>query len=359
MEAHEYANIFPMMNDTEFHELCQDMAENGYRPENPIITYHGKILDGRNRFKASEEVGVLPMFVEYGGDDPLNFVLSQNLHRRHLNSSQRAIVALEIEKALSEKAKENMRIGGEGCQKIDTPIGRAAQEAARIVGGTNRQYISDAKRIQAEAPEMIPAIMAGETNIAKVMRGIRREEKVKDILSYKGRENEQLTTYRKFNVICADPPWRYDFSNTENREIENQYPTMSIEDICALAIPAADDCVLFLWATSPKLPEALRVINAWGFEYKTNMVWVKDKIGMGYYARQQHELILIATKGNLPTPLPEDRPSSIINAQRTIHSTKPQELYDLILKMYPQYGKPLEMFAREKREGWFVWGNEV
>jgi len=358
MEAHEYANIFPMMNEAEFDELCRDMAEHGYRPENPIITYQGKILDGRNRFKATEQVGVLPMFVEFGGDDPLNFVLSQNLHRRHLNSSQRAIAALEVERIYGERAKEKQGQRTDILEIIpkSEPV-HAAKEAAKITG-TNPRYITDAKRIQEEAPEMIPAIMAGETNIPQVMRQLRREDKIEQILDY-SRENESLDIYRKFNVICADPPWRYDFSGTENREIENQYPTMTVEEICNLHVPAAVDCVLFLWATSPKLREALQVIEAWKFEYKTNMVWVKDKIGMGYYARQQHELILIATKGNLPTPLPADRPSSIIEAPRTGHSEKPQELYDLILKMYPQYGKPLEMFARQERPGWFVWGNEV
>jgi len=135
MEAHEYANIFPMMNEAEFDELCRDMAEHGYRPENPIITYQGKILDGRNRFKATEQVGVLPMFVEFGGDDPLNFVLSQNLHRRHLNSSQRAIAALEVERIYGERAKEKQGQRTDILEIIpkSEPV-HAAKEAAKITG---------------------------------------------------------------------------------------------------------------------------------------------------------------------------------------------------------------------------------
>lgn len=163
----------------------------------------------------------------------------------------------------------------------------------------------------------------------------------------------------KYTLIYADPPWRYDFSQTESREIENQYPTMDVEEICSLPINtlAHNDCVLFLWATNPKLREALQVIQAWGFEYKTNMVWIKDRIGMGYYARQKHELLLIATKGQPGTPDPEDRPESAIFANRREHSRKPDEFYELLEQMYP-HAKKIELFSRIERSGWTGWGNE-
>lgn len=164
----------------------------------------------------------------------------------------------------------------------------------------------------------------------------------------------------RFNLIYADPPWRYDFSKSDSRKIENQYPTMEIEDICALPIAgiAAPDTVLFLWATSPKLTEAMAVISRWGFEYKTCMIWRKDKIGMGYYARQQHELLLIATCGT-PSPPPErSRPPSVIDGTRDEHSRKPDVFYGLIEQMYPD-AKKVELFCRRPRDGWKAWGNEV
>jgi len=135
---------------------------------------------------------------------------------------------------------------------------------------------------------------------------------------------------------------------------------MSLDGICDL--PAGrcctDDAILFLWATSPKLAEAMRVIDAWGFTYRTCMVWVKDRIGMGYYARQRHELLLIATRGRAPTPAPADRPDSVIEAPRTKHSAKPPIVHDMIERMYPRV-KLGELFARTKRDGWLCWGNEV
>ena len=162
----------------------------------------------------------------------------------------------------------------------------------------------------------------------------------------------------EYSVIYADPPWRYEYSQSESREIENQYPTMDLDSICNLAVPAADDCVLFLWATSPKLEDAMRVIDSWGFTYRTCAIWDKQKIGMGYYFRQQHELLLVATKGSPPVSDPSDRVSSVISAPRGEHSRKPEIIYEVIESMY--HGRPMvELFCREPREGWAVWGNEV
>ena len=92
-----------------------------------------------------------------------------------------------------------------------------------------------------------------------------------------------LTNLGPFDVLYADPPWRYEQLRVDSRAQENHYPTMPLDEICALQPPVLDDAMLFLWATNPKLAEAMCVIEAWGFNYRTNMVWVKDRIGMGQY----------------------------------------------------------------------------
>lgn len=163
-----------------------------------------------------------------------------------------------------------------------------------------------------------------------------------------------------FRLVYADPPWRYEHVETESRAIENQYPTMSLDEICAFEVPAADDCVLFLWATSPKLAEAIQVIDAWKFDYRTCAVWDKEMIGMGYYFRQQHELLLVAGRGASPVPEPSDRVSSVIRVRRGVHSRKPTEVIAILESMYPSFTKPdrIELFAREPRVGWTTWGNE-
>jgi N6-adenosine-specific RNA methylase IME4 len=135
---------------------------------------------------------------------------------------------------------------------------------------------------------------------------------------------------------------------------------MPTEKICKLRIPSADDAVLFLWATNPTLPDALKVMGCWGFTYRTNLAWVKDKIGTGFYFRAQHELLLLGIKGKMPAPLEENRPPSVLFSPVREHSRKPDEVYALIEKMYPNR-KYLELFARseEKRKDWTYWGLEV
>jgi N6-adenosine-specific RNA methylase IME4 len=168
----------------------------------------------------------------------------------------------------------------------------------------------------------------------------------------------------KFVILYADPPWQYEHPpmGGSNRSIENQYPTMPLEEICALPVGdiAHENAVLFLWATSPKLPECLQVVVAWGFTYRTDMVWVKDKIGMGYHARERHECLLIAKRGELPPPPPEARPDSVVEAPRLEHSAKPPIFYDVIDRMYPEVRK-IELFGRapESRSLWSAWGNQA
>ncbi len=142
--------------------------------------------------------------------------------------------------------------------------------------------------------------------------------------------------------------------------MDNHYPTMPLNDICRIPVcsRATDDAVLFMWTTSPHLNQAFQVLEAWGFEFRTTVVWVKDKFGTGYFVRNQHEILLIAVRGEVLHPPPSARPPSVITAARREHSRKPDEAYDLIEGMYPELPK-LELFARSCRAGWDAWGNEV
>lgn len=165
-------------------------------------------------------------------------------------------------------------------------------------------------------------------------------------------------TLDRFPILYVDPPWRYEYASTTSREIENHYPTMTDEQLRALSLPAADDAVLLMWATSPKLAEALDLMRHWGFDYRTSMVWVKDRIGMGYYARQRHELLLIGRRGAGLVPDEDLRPDSVVEAARGKHSAKPHTFYDLIDRMWPGLPK-VELFARNERPGWARWGNQA
>jgi N6-adenosine-specific RNA methylase IME4 len=202
-------------------------------------------------------------------------------------------------------------------------------------------------------------IIAEYKIIRKRNRNAKRALRVAHILEL-SKGNNPLDTTIRYPIILADPPWKYNFGN-EERSIQINYPTMLHEDICNLPISeiSTPDAVLYLWATAPKLAEALDVINRWGFTYKTNAVWAKSRMITGYYFRLQHEHLLIATKGKgIPTPLGENRVSSIIQAPTRKHSQKPDERYTILEKYYPEFPK-IELFARNTRDGWASWGNEV
>ncbi len=162
----------------------------------------------------------------------------------------------------------------------------------------------------------------------------------------------------KYSVIYADPPWSYRHCASNSRRIENQYDTMSLDDIKLLPVPSEDNAVLYLWATAPKLQEALGVMLAWGFDYRTCMVWDKEIIGMGYWFRGQHELLLVGVKGAFSPPGQSLRVSSVLRHRRSRHSQKPNVIRDWIDAWYPSFSK-IELFARAKAMGWDTWGNEV
>lgn len=175
-------------------------------------------------------------------------------------------------------------------------------------------------------------------------------------------EEQQALPEKRYGVIYADPPWRFEPYSRDtgmDRAADNHYPTEDSNDIQSLVVPAADDCVLFLWATVPMLPEALAVMTAWQFEYKSHFVWCKDKAGTGYWNRNRHELLLIGTRGDIPAPAPGYQYESVIDAPVGEHSAKPIGFREMIEEMFPTLPK-LEMFARGgKIEGWDRWGNEV
>jgi hypothetical protein len=181
MEFSSVANLFPLMSDEEFAALKDDIRQHGQHE--PIWTYEGKIIDGRNRYRACSELGIEPITQDWDGDGSIvDFVVSCNLHRRHLNSGQKAVLSLAIEKHLAREAKARQGTRTDIGQKIDGSSGRADEQAAALVG-TNRQYVSDAKAIQMRAPALLPLVRNGELTIqdAKALSDWSEESRVKII----------------------------------------------------------------------------------------------------------------------------------------------------------------------------------
>jgi N6-adenosine-specific RNA methylase IME4 len=170
---------------------------------------------------------------------------------------------------------------------------------------------------------------------------------------------------KKYNIIYADPAWSYK-GKMMNSSVTDHYPVMSIDDIANMPVQdlADDNCVLFMWVTLPKLNEFMKVINGWGFEYKTTaFVWVKKNkkadsffMGLGRWTRANPEICVLATKGNISRKSNAVRQLQVFPIER--HSKKPDEFRDLILELVGDLPR-IELFAREKVKGWDSWGNEV
>jgi N6-adenosine-specific RNA methylase IME4 len=378
LEFHPLANIFPLVEGGEFDGLVADIREHGLHE--PIVVYEDKILDGRNRYRACLAASIEPTFTVYQGDDPISYVVSLNLRRRHLNESQRAMVAAKL---ATLKLGDNQHSEG-------LPIGRSSE-----LLNVGERTVARAREIQEHGtPELVQAVEHGAVSVSAaadvatlsaqeqreiVARGereilraaqdirarkaeIRRAERI-ERLAATCNHSTPFPSDRRYAVLYADPPWHFEVYNEESgveRAAGNHYSTMSLDEICALPVPslASPDAALFMWTTVPHLRECFDVLVAWGFEYKTNIVWVKDKIGLGYFVRNQHELLLVATRGDMPSPSPANRPASVITAPRREHSRKPDQAYELIERMYPELPK-IELFARHARPGWAAWGNEI
>ena len=378
MKFHPLSELFPLMQGREFDELVADIRAHGQLE--PITVLDGMILDGRNRWRACEAAGRTPFYEVFRGDDPLAWVLSLNLHRRHLDESQRAMVAGKVANlphgvradqsgqlagVTQADAAQMLNVGERSVRRAREVLDHGSDELIAAVESGKVSVSAAADVAELPMPVQSQIVARGEREILEAAKQIRsrkadarREERVQKIAAMAD-PSPELGTAQRFPVIYADPPWRYEHAESISREIENHYPTMALDDICALPVSdlATDDAVLFLWATSPKLAESMRVVESWGFTYRTCAVWHKPQIGMGYYFRQQHELLLVATRGDMPAPPPPARVGSVVTADRARHSAKPAEFAEIIERMYPALPK-VELFCRSPREGWSVWGNQ-
>ena len=379
---HPIADIFPLITGDEFVALKQDIRENGLREA--IWLYEGMILDGRNRFRACQEVGVEPAFRAYEGGSPATFAVSLNLHRRHLDKSQAATVGVELLPHLEREAKARQRAAGEAFgkghpkadQKVDqafpdapsTTPARAAQslDLAAKLTGTNRQYVADAKKLKEQNPEVFEQVKAGEKTIVQARRELKEERRERQ-----RQENREKivaagsmavleTLQVKFPTILIDPPWDWGDEGDQDQlgRARPDYSTMSFEQLLELNVAdlSMPDAHLYLWITNRSLPKGFALLERWGFRYVTCLTWVKPHFGMGNYFRGQTEQVLFGVRGSLM--LKRRDVGTAFHAPRgpNGHSSKPLEFYDLVESCSP--GPYLEMFSRSARQDWTTWGQQ-
>ena len=322
-EFHPAADIFPLMQEQEFSAFIDDIRANGLRL--PILLHpDGRILDGRNRYRACSKLGIAPRFETVEKTDTLVLLLlSLNLHRRHLTSDQRACCAVELLPWLEKEAEAERRkkIGsarrGETDQKIDSSQKNkrmAAQKAAELLK-TNRQYVSDAKNLRSKDPKAFRKVKSGDASLMHVKRQKKEAEREsrRDQNRQVVQATESLTDLvgkAHFSTIVVDPPWAFsDEGDVDPSGARPTYQTHSIEEIKTMTGPGGDipietladeDCHLYLWITNRSLPKGFALLEEWGFRYVTCLTWCKPSIGMGSYFRGSTEQILFGVRGSQP-----------------------------------------------------------
>jgi N6-adenosine-specific RNA methylase IME4 len=412
LAAHPLAELFPLIEGEAFATFIDDVRDNGVR--DPIVLHDGKILDGRNRFaalvelvesgevlgpgwghRAGEPLDVeflappQPWFRRFSIDqdgDPLPWVLSKNLQRRHLSDSQRAMVAAKITdsqvgrpKVFEPAPAYIPPIGGITAQASAAMlnVSQRSVERARAVlrdGVVGLRHAVEQGQVAVAAAGLVAALPAdqqaaivanGDKEILAAAKEIRsrarqtRFAEVTEKLAQISAGNCDLEIGQRFPILYLDPATRF-ASGFGNRSIENHYPTMSWPEIMALPIAelATDTAVMFCWSTVPHLANTLAAIAHWRFNYVSEWCWDKVDQGTGYWSFNQHEVLLIATRGAFPAPLPGTQPRSLYAEKKTEHSAKPAWFAEQIERIWPGLPK-VELFARNPRPGWTAWGNQA
>ena len=360
---HPMADLFPLMEGGAFDDLTGDIRSTGQCED--IVTLNGMILDGRNRYRACLAAAISPQLREFGclsgdGDSALTFIISKNLRRRHLDESHRATVAARI---------TTMRQGESTDLPPSATLPKVSQPQATELMNVSPAYCAPAKTVRdSGAPALVRAVEQGRRpNVARaIVKRSARHAREAALGAAQVAGNLTLPTER-CGVIVAVPQWRFEprSRNTGmDRAADNRYPTSAVETIMARDVVsiAAADCVLFLWATAPMLPQALSVMAAWRFEYKTHVIWHKlrrgSARGTGDWANGEHELLLIGTRGQIPAPATA-MCASLIAAPWARHSTKPEVFSEIIERQFPSVPK-IELNRRgAARPGWSAWGDEA
>lgn len=402
-ESHPLADAFPMMHGAELDQLVESMRSRGFDRDSPVVRIYAAadprkklVLDGRNRLRASEIVGVAPKFSDHailedgtaeGLGDLAKYVIARNLARRHLSESQRGLIAAKLASLTPGRPKKT--------EEKTPPRGGVSRAAAAAQLGIGTTTVDRAAKVLREAdPKVVEAIEAGHLSVAGATKIARREPVVQrriveDVEREAGRTGKEVdggkvsvfiakaerrqTAQRIeaeppplatgfYRVITDDVPWPYD-SRPDDATQRGKlgYPAMSLvaieafvaNDIERLVHP--EGSVLFFWVTNEFIEEALAILRRCGWRKRSFITWDKVNIGLGNTYRNVTEHVIVATKGN--PAIHVDGQSTLIREARREHSRKPEAFYRLVEETCP--GSKIELHARTKRDGWTSWGAEV
>ena len=373
----EFQELIPPLSLEEQESLEESIIAEGCRDS--LIIWGNTIIDGHHRYAICHK-NYIP-FTTVNKKQELKteldvklWMINNQFSRRNLPTETRLALAYQFKEFEAEKAKSRQLANLK--QFVEEETSKISQSTVAPLVGQRREVEHETRgrgalgeiakkagvsHTTAEQYDVIQRkgtkeqkaeVASGNSSIKKVYNNIRSEERLTTNIATQWPEG-------KYRVIYADPPWSYGDERSGMGGAIDHYNTMSLEDIKALPVKelAEDDAVLFMWTTAPLLEEAFEVVNAWGFKYKTNIIWNKVKPNLGNYTSVRHEHLMIATKGR-GTPDNTERPNSVQTIERRgRHSEKPEEFRNIIETLYT-YGNKIELFSRKKVEGWEVYGNE-
>lgn len=356
LKPHPFNKIFGDLPEDEFKALEKDIKERGMQTRIDI-TEDNVIVCGHQRIKALKKVGIedVEARVLMGWDDSKikEHLIKDNILRRQLTPIQIAKAGAELEKIY--EGRWGVRL--DSSVRTDShSVGRTTDLVAKDFGLKGRTYENYRKAqeiVKEKGDDKLTELwQTNKISAQGIIRDVKIEEQREAI---KGGLNE---VSGKYDVIVIDPPWKYDTKYAPDyymTRVANPYPEMGMDELIALKLPAKDDCILWLWTTNQFMGYAYVLLQEWGFEPKTILTWDKQTLGIGYYLRNVTEHCILAIKGK---PLWTNKTyTTLISEKKTTHSTKPESFYKMVDEIC--VGRKLDYFARKKRAGWDVYGDET
>lgn len=328
----------------------------------PVIRPDGVLIAGHRRLSACKVLG--------WSDVPVTVVdlaeiargeFAENAQRKDFTPSEAVAIARALEPIEKEAAKERMVAAHASPGKFpEQARGNARDKVGSYVGVSGRTIEKATTIVEAaeREPEKFSKLVDDMDRTGRVDGPFKRLQNIMQAEAIR-REPPPLPNRGPYRVIAADPPWPYEKrQNDPSHRGVLPYPSMSIADMCAVPVTsiAHEDCILWLWTTNHHMREAFAVLEAWGFQHKTILTWVKDRMVMGDWLRGRSEHCLMAVRGNPRVTLSNQ--TTVLQGPVRAHSQKPEEFYSFVEQLCPA-PRYAELFSRQERDNWDGHGDEV
>lgn len=366
----EFRDLIPPLRPDERAQLEANIASEGVR--DPLVIWQGTLLDGHNRYDIATTLGIPYQTVERqfeSREAALLWIYEHQLGRRNLTDDQRAVLASDAQKQRSKLAMKERAAAGNDVRwhNSQTSLSNASfdkdnqkkdtRAAVAREFGLSQRKIMQVRAIEQAAPEMMPAVRAGDKSLADAVREVKRAQVVERLTNVEAVEAKAAQGV--YDVLVIDPPWAMEKIERDvtPEQVAFEYPTMTEAELEALKIPAADDAHVWVWTTHKFLPMALRLLEAWGLKYVCTFVWHKPG-GFQPFGLPQYncEFALYARKGT-PSFVDTKAFPVCFTAPRGAHSEKPEQFYDIVRRVTA--GRKLDMFNRRSIDGFDGWGKEA